>query len=65
MDFEKLFIGAFGAAIGVIGWLFVGLYIQRRAKTRGAGSARGRLLRARREPPQRLHGARPMGRSAR
>jgi len=22
MDFEKLFIGAFGAAIGVIGWLF-------------------------------------------
>ena len=39
MDFEKLFIGAFGAAIGVIGWLFVGLYIQRRAKDRAAREA--------------------------
>jgi hypothetical protein len=39
MDFEKLFIGAFGAAIGVIGWLFVGLYIQRRAKQRAAKEA--------------------------
>ena len=39
MDFEKLFIGAFGAVIGVIGWLFVGLYIQRRAKDRAAREA--------------------------
>jgi hypothetical protein len=39
MDFEKLFIGAFGALIGVIGWLFVGLYIQRRAKQRAAKEA--------------------------
>jgi hypothetical protein len=39
MDFEKLFIGAFGALIGVIGWLFVGLYIQRRAKDRAAREA--------------------------
>ena len=39
MDFEKLFIGAFGALIGVIGWLFVGLYIQRRAKQRAAREA--------------------------
>jgi 23S rRNA maturation mini-RNase III len=39
MDLEKLFIGAFGAVIGVIGWLFVGLYIQRRAKQRAAKEA--------------------------
>jgi hypothetical protein len=39
VDFEKLFIGAFGALIGVIGWLFVGLYIQRRAKDRAAREA--------------------------
>ena len=39
MDFEKLFIGAFGAAVGVVGWLLVGLYIQRRAKDRAAREA--------------------------
>jgi hypothetical protein len=39
VDFEKLFIGAFGAVIGVVGWLFVGLYIQRRAKDRAAREA--------------------------
>jgi hypothetical protein len=39
VDFEKLFIGAFGALIGVIGWLLVGLYIQRRAKDRAAREA--------------------------
>ena len=39
MDFERLFIGAFGAVIGVVGWLFVGLYIQGRAKERAAREA--------------------------
>jgi 23S rRNA maturation mini-RNase III len=39
LDFEKLFIGAFGALIGVIGWLFVGIYIQRQAKARAAREA--------------------------
>jgi hypothetical protein len=39
VDFEKLFIGAFGALIGVIGWLFVGIYIQRQAKNRAAREA--------------------------
>ena len=39
MDFEKLFIGAFGATVGVIGWLLVGLYIQRKAKDRAAREA--------------------------
>ena len=39
MDFEKLFIGAFGAVVGVIGWLLVGLYIQGRVKERAAREA--------------------------
>ena len=39
MDFEKLFIGGFGAVVGVIGWLLVGLYIQGRAKERAAREA--------------------------
>jgi hypothetical protein len=39
VDLEKLFIGAFGATVGVIGWLLVGLYIQRRAKDRAAREA--------------------------
>ncbi len=30
MDLERLAIGVAGAMVGVIGWLFVGLYIQRR-----------------------------------
>src|SRR5437667_11687030 len=39
MDFEKLFIGAFGATVGVIGWLLVGLYIQQRGKYHAAREA--------------------------
>jgi hypothetical protein len=39
VDIEKLFIGAFGATVGVIGWLLVGLYIQQRAKNRAAREA--------------------------
>lgn len=39
MDFERLFIGAFGAMVGVVGWLVVGLYIQRKAKERAAREA--------------------------
>jgi hypothetical protein len=39
VDFERLFIGAFGAVIGVVGWLLVGLYIQRKAKERAAREA--------------------------
>ena len=39
MDFEKLFLGAFGATVGVVGWLLVGLYIQGRAKERAAREA--------------------------
>ncbi len=39
MDYEKLFIGAFGATVGVVGWLLVGLYIQGRAKDRAAREA--------------------------
>jgi hypothetical protein len=39
VDFEKLFIGAFGAVVGVIGWLLVGLYIQGRVKERAAREA--------------------------
>jgi hypothetical protein len=39
LDFEKLFIGAFGAIVGVIGWLLVGLFIQGRAKQRAAREA--------------------------
>lgn len=39
MDLEKLFLGGFGAVIGVVGWLFVGIYIQGRAKDRAAREA--------------------------
>ena len=39
MDFEKLFIGAFGAGVGVVGWLLVGLYIQRKAMERASRDA--------------------------
>jgi hypothetical protein len=39
VDFERLFIGAFGAVVGVIGWLLVGLYIQRKATERAAHEA--------------------------
>jgi hypothetical protein len=39
VDFEKLFIGAFGAGVGVVGWLLVGLYIQRRAMDRASREA--------------------------
>ena len=37
--FEKLFWGVIGALVGVIGWLFVGIYIQQRAKNRTAREA--------------------------
>lgn len=39
LDLERLFIGAFGAVVGVVGWLFVGLYIQGKAKDRAAREA--------------------------
>ncbi|MBA3779466.1 MAG: hypothetical protein H0X16_09255 [Chloroflexi bacterium] len=39
MDLERLFLGAFGALVGVIGWLFVGIYIQRRQFDRQARDA--------------------------
>jgi hypothetical protein len=39
LDLERLFIGVFGALVGVVGWLLVGLYIQRRAKDRAAREA--------------------------
>jgi hypothetical protein len=39
LDLERLFIGAFGAVVGVIGWLLVGLYIQGKAKDRTAREA--------------------------
>lgn len=39
MDVERLFIGIFGAFVGVVGWLFVGMYIQRRQFDRQARNA--------------------------
>jgi hypothetical protein len=39
VDFERLFIGGFGAVVGVIGWLLVGLYIQGKGKERAAREA--------------------------
>ena len=39
MDFEKLIPGIIGAFVGVVGWLLVGLYIQRRQFVRQARNA--------------------------
>src|SRR4030095_9261420 len=39
MDFERVFIAILGAAVGVFGWLLVGLYIQQKAKDRAAREA--------------------------
>ena len=39
MDLERLAIGVVGAMVGVLGWLFVGLYIQRRDHAVRARSA--------------------------
>lgn len=39
MELERLVPGILGAFVGVIGWLFVGLYIQRRQFRRQARSA--------------------------
>lgn len=39
MDLERLFIGVLGAFVGVVGWLFVGMYIQRRQFDRQARNA--------------------------
>jgi hypothetical protein len=39
MDLERAFLAFFGAAVGVLGWLFVGLYINRREAARRARNA--------------------------
>jgi hypothetical protein len=39
LDFERVFIAILGAAVGVFGWLLVGLYIQQKAKDRAAREA--------------------------
>jgi hypothetical protein len=39
MDLERLIPGVLGAFVGVIGWLFVGIYIQRRQFLRQARNA--------------------------
>jgi hypothetical protein len=36
---ERLLIGIAGAIVGVIGWLFVGMYLGRRERTRKARNA--------------------------
>lgn len=43
MELERLLIGVAGACIGVVGWLFVGIHIQRRDHARRAKDA-GRAL---------------------
>ena len=39
MNVEQFLIGISGAIVGVVGWLFVGMYIQRRAHDRQARDA--------------------------
>ncbi|MFL5778879.1 MAG: hypothetical protein ACJ761_08050 [Chloroflexota bacterium] len=39
MDLERLSIGIIGAIVGVVGWLFVGLYIDRRSRQTAARNA--------------------------
>jgi hypothetical protein len=39
MDLERLLIGVAGAFVGVVGWLLVGIYIQRRGHAQQAKSA--------------------------
>ena len=39
MDLERILLASFGAVVGVIGWLFVGLYINRREAARRARNA--------------------------
>lgn len=38
MNAGQFLIGVSGALVGVIGWLFVGVYIQKRAHTRRHGT---------------------------
>ena len=39
MDLERLFLAILGAVVGVLGWLLVGLYINRREYARRARNA--------------------------